>query len=162
MTVNESDVLTVSSLLSEASQLLAAMVDGSTAVRPEIDRVVGEGGEVDTKAIVEFALKIRTARQKRRAHLSPAIFGEPGWDMLLSLVISEFDGPRLSVGRLTDLSGAPATTALRWLDYLEKERLVSRERNPTDARSEFIGLTEKGRTIMEQYLSETLKAVDLD
>jgi hypothetical protein len=133
------------------------MVDGSKAESREKEGILGEEGKVDGRAILEFALEIRMARQRRRTHLSPAIFGEPGWDMLLSLFISEFEGPRLSVGRLTALSGAPATTALRWLDYLEKERLVSRERNPTDARSDFIGLTDKGRTTMEQYLSETLK-----
>jgi hypothetical protein len=152
VTMNESDVLAVSTLLAEASQLLATMVDGSAAAPED-----GEDAHANPRATLEFAVKIKTAREIRRMHFSPAIFGEPGWDMLLSLFISEFNGPRLSVGRLTGLSGAPPTTALRWLDYLQKQRLVSRERNPTDARSDFIGLTEKGRTIMEQYLSETMK-----
>src|SRR5206468_3604882 len=142
VTINHTEVLAVSNLLSEASQLLASMVNGSTAVGVEMDGVVDAGAESDSRATLEFALKIRAAREMRRMYLSPAIFGEPGWDMLLSLFIAEFDGPRLSVGRLTALSGAPSTTALRWLDYLQKERLVSRERNPTDARSDFIGLTD--------------------
>jgi DNA-binding MarR family transcriptional regulator len=55
------------------------------------------------------------------------------------------------------LSGAPPTTALRWLDYPEKEKLVAREPNPTDRRTEFVEITEKGRSAMAQYLFETLE-----
>lgn len=152
VTVDESDLLAVSTLLTQASQLFATMARRPEAASPE----VGAGKKVDTRAAVELAVKMRDARQRRRAHLSPALFGEPGWDMLLSLYISQFDGPRLSVGRLSSLSGAPPTTALRWLDYLERERLISREPNPTDARSAFVDLTDKGRTIMDRYLSDTV------
>lgn len=107
--------------------------------------------------LLALAHKIIRARGRRSKVLGKAMFGEPAWDMLLVLYVSTFEGPRLSVGRLTALSSAPPTTALRWLDYLEKERLVRREANPTDKRSEFVELTEKAHSIMEQYLSETLE-----
>jgi hypothetical protein len=157
VTISEPDLMAVSNLLIQASRLVTAITSGSDEARAGTEESVGEPGGVDARAAVEVALKIRAARQRRHAHLSPAIFGEPGWDMLLSLFISEFEGPRLSVGRLTALAGAPPTTASRWLDYLEKERLISRESNPTDARSAFIALTDKGRTIMERYLCETIE-----
>ena len=76
--------------------------------------------------------------------------------MLLELYINKDFGTRHSVGRLCDLSGAPPTTALRWLDYLEKETLVAREPHPTDRRTEFVEITEKGCTAMARYLFETL------
>jgi DNA-binding MarR family transcriptional regulator len=106
--------------------------------------------------LVAAARDILRARRGRARQFSKAMFGEPAWDMLLALYAHSDDGPRHSIGRLVVFSGAPSTTALRWLDYLEKERLVMRHPNPTDRRSEYIQLTDKGRAKMEEYLSETL------
>jgi DNA-binding MarR family transcriptional regulator len=104
----------------------------------------------------DLAIRIVQARRARCSAFNKSMFGEPAWDMLLELYINKDFGARLSVGRLCELSGAPPTTALRWLDYLEKEKLVAREPNPTDRRTEFVEITEKGRTAMAQYLFDTL------
>jgi len=104
----------------------------------------------------ELARLILIARRNRTRHFNKAMLGEPAWDMLLALYVTESSGPRKSVSRLSSMSGAPATTALRWLDYLAKEQLVARSPNPTDKRVEFVMLTDKGRSTLEQYLSETL------
>lgn len=106
----------------------------------------------------EWARRIINARRARVATLNKSMFGEPAWDMLLELYVNMDYGARHSVGRLCELSDAPPTTALRWLDYLEKEKLVARQENPTDRRTEFVEITEKGRTAMEQYLSDTFKS----
>jgi DNA-binding MarR family transcriptional regulator len=110
-------------------------------------------------AMREWARRILALRRARISILNKSMFGEPAWEMLLELYVNKDYGARLSVGRLSELSGAPATTALRWLDYLEKEKLVAREPNPTDRRTEFVELTEKGCSAMEQYLSETLETL---
>jgi DNA-binding MarR family transcriptional regulator len=83
------------------------------------------------------------------------MFGEPAWDMLLVLY-ARGDETRLTVGRLAQLSGTRPTTALRWLEFLIREELVFRRPNLRDARSELIELTEKGRSKMKEYLSDTL------
>jgi DNA-binding MarR family transcriptional regulator len=96
--------------------------------------------------------------RRRRADLfNRSMFGEPAWDMLLTLYTSSIEGPRHSVGQLGSLSGSPQTTALRWLEYLVMEKLVVRLPNPTDRRSDFVELSDKGRAAMEKYLSETLE-----
>jgi DNA-binding MarR family transcriptional regulator len=112
----------------------------------------------DPRSLVEFAKRILEARRRRTECLSKPMFGEPAWDMLLALYTSGNDQARHSVTRLTAVSGAPPTTALRWLDYLQKERLVSRQPNPTDGRSDFVELTDKGRSAMDTYLSGTLES----
>jgi DNA-binding MarR family transcriptional regulator len=112
--------------------------------------------EAVASPLVAAARNILTARRRRARQFSKAMFGEPAWDMLLALYAHMNDGPRHSIGRLVVFSGAPSTTALRWLDYLEKGQLVMRCPNPTDRRSEFIQLTDKGRAKLEEYLSETL------
>jgi DNA-binding MarR family transcriptional regulator len=145
--LNDSDLLAVSELLGQL-----------------VDRVGGPAGAVtagqrvdDERKSIALAHALCRARQRRTAYVSRAMLGEPAWDMLLVLYINDFDGPRLSVGRLATLSGAPMTTALRWLDYLAKERLISRQPHPTDRRSELVELTDRARSALNQYLSETLE-----
>jgi DNA-binding MarR family transcriptional regulator len=145
--LNDSDLLAVSELLGQL-----------------VDRVGGPAGAVtagqrvdDERKSIALAHAMCRARLRRTAYVSRAMLGEPAWDMLLVLYINDFDGPRLSVGRLATLSGAPMTTALRWLDYLAKERLISRQPHPTDRRSELVELTDRARSALNQYLSETLE-----
>ena len=127
--------------------------------RASIYLVKESGAPNGQRQYLALAERIVAARRLRSEYFKKPMFGEPAWDMLLALYAGSADGPRQSVGRLTRASGSPPTTALRWLDYLVKEELVVREPNPTDGRSDFVELTDKGRTAMERYLSETLKTL---
>jgi hypothetical protein len=95
------------------------------------------------------------ARRKRSQIFGAPMFGEPAWDMLLILYVLQ-NGPRLTVSRLTEHSRLPATTALRWLDYLEEHGLIRRESHPTDRRAFFVELSDLGLSKMNLYFSETL------
>ena len=99
-----------------------------------------------------LARKVFIHRRERLKKLNPAMFGEPAWDMLLALYFTEDAGPRQTVGRLIKMSNAPATSALRWVHYLEKEQLVVREPHPNDRRVMFLDLTAKARNLLEDYL----------
>ena len=81
------------------------------------------------------------------------MFGEPAWDMLLAFYTLDFSGPRQTVGSVTRKSGAPPTSALRWLHFLENHSLVVLTPHPTDARSFHVALTDKARTAVEDYLT---------
>lgn len=146
--------------LAAVSQLLDQLVGSSTVLSVRSIAAL-DTDSVDSRreTLMRLARRIAVVRRGRAQFFSKAMFSEPAWDMLLWLYVSSATGPRLSVGRLTKMSGAPPTTALRWLDYLEKEKLVRREENPTDRRSEFVSLSEKGRSVLEAYLSETLKTL---
>lgn len=113
----------------------------------------------DPEALTQLARRMLLARRRRTRTFNKCMFGEPAWDMLLALYVSRSSGPRYSVSQLSTLSGSPPTTALRWLDYLAKEQLIVRAPNPTDRRSDFVEMTDKGRTALEQYLSETLQTL---
>jgi DNA-binding MarR family transcriptional regulator len=82
------------------------------------------------------------------------MFGEPAWDMLLILYL-EHEGERKSQARLVELSGASRSTGQRWVDHLVRRNLAKREDHPTDKRRNFISLSDKGRDLLELYLSET-------
>ena len=140
-------------------QVLGQLVVHSDSFDPDVPPIAcNSESQVNSAQMLKLARNILVARRRRARMFSKSMFGEPAWDMLLTLYAGLAEGPRHSIGRLTRLSGAPPTTALRWLDYLEKKRLVVREPNPTDRRSDFVSLTEDGRSMMDQYLSETLQS----
>ena len=101
------------------------------------------------------AREILTLRQKRAELFGPSMFGEPAWEMLLQLY-SMAGASRQSMSRLAQLSGTSKATALRWIDYLLDRGLIIRQPHPTDLRTAFVELTDKGREKLEAYLADTV------
>ena len=107
------------------------------------------------KELVRIAWQMLTARRRRLERFGRAMFGEPAWEMLLLLYVTQ-DAQRHTVSRLAALSGGTRSTATRWIEYLERQQLIQRESHPTDKRMAFVELTDKGRDSLSAYLSETL------
>jgi DNA-binding MarR family transcriptional regulator len=118
---------------------------GSSSRKPEPTR----------ESLLHHARRILAGRRQRNAHFGCAMFGEPAWEMLLLLYIG-LGSIRMSAGGLAHAAGYSKTTTMRWVDYLEKEKLVRRDPHPNDQRTFFVALTDKGISLMEQYLSDTL------
>lgn len=114
----------------------------SLAVPVELTRHAG---------LVGAAKQALICRRVRSQFLDPSMFGEPGWDMLLALYITDESDARNSIARLTDFSGASPTTALRWISHLEELGLVHRVPHPTDLRTTFIELTADARQRLTGY-----------
>jgi DNA-binding MarR family transcriptional regulator len=100
------------------------------------------------------ARRLLENRRKRVAIFGAQMFAEPAWDMLLLLYLSG-RGRRQTQSSLCELSGASRSTAMRWIEFLAGRGLVRREDHPTDKRHNFVSLTEKGRHLLDLYLSET-------
>lgn len=115
------------------------------------------GGDADRSVLPdELALrmgrKIYKARRLRDEMFSEfALFGEPAWDILLDAWDAELSGRTVSVSSACVASGAPASTALRKVAALERERLVERTEDPADRRRSFLRLTALGRERMQAY-----------
>lgn len=106
-------------------------------------------------ALLEAARELLRRRHRREQLFGKAMFREPAWEMLVSLYAQQHD-QRFTIASLSSHSGAPATTALRWIDYLEKRRLVRRRAHPTDARAFHVELTEEAQSSLDLYFYETL------
>lgn len=104
--------------------------------------------------LVQSAKRIMSVRRARLRLFGGTISREVAWEMLLILYIRD-GGARTTVTRLANAARTPGTTALRWIDYLESQRLITRVANPLDARSVFIELTEKARSLLDLFLIET-------
>jgi DNA-binding MarR family transcriptional regulator len=134
--------------LRDATRLLRTLLENT-------DETLPSSSAYARHLLVESARQAVAKRQTRRGHFPAEMFGEPGWDILLILYTEE-QNTRLPVSRLVTASGCPATTGLRWLEYLESQDLVCRRPHPTDRRVELVELTKKGRDALDSYFSETL------
>ncbi len=103
---------------------------------------------------LKLAEHIIKQRARRGEFFGPEIFGEAGWDMLLAVYISHGRGYRLNVSHVCFESGAPQTTALRWLDHIEREGLVERRKSLNDGRTAIVTMTPQGIDRMNRYLEE--------
>ena len=122
----------------------------------EFPRSSREPGAKQRDRLVGQALQLLELRNRRAQLFGKAMFGEPAWEMLLLLYAGE-GGERQTAIRLAQRSGASRATALRWIDYLVHQNLVTREPHPTDRRATFVQLSEKGRQALDEFLTETLQ-----
>jgi len=101
-----------------------------------------------------YADQIRHSRDLRHKSFDRNLFGEPAWDILLTLYVIDSDQRRLSTRDLSKHANLALTTALRWLDYLAEQELITRKTNPFDRRVVYIELSDKGRVAMDHYLAD--------
>ena len=119
---------------------------------------IGAHEAIRTAPLGEHVAAAHRLYRERRARLqsfsqSFAIFGEPGWDILLEIYLADTVGRAMCVGTACLAADVAQTTGLRWLAKLEKIGLVTREDDPRDGRRGLVMLTPRGRTEMERYLA---------
>jgi DNA-binding MarR family transcriptional regulator len=128
-----------------ANGLLVSTEAATSAPRPQ----------ADTPELQRRAREILSIRRRRYQFFGKAMFGEVAWELLLTLYAHDASA-RQTVSSVTTLVEAPKSTTIRWIEYLEQLGLTQRAAHPTDKRSAFVELTDKGRRSMEAYLSDTL------
>lgn len=97
---------------------------------------------------------VAKARRLRDRSLPAELFGEPAWDMLLDLTIADMAGRPTLVTGLTASSGAPMSTALRYIALMEKAGLLSRHDDPRDRRRVLLRLMPDAREAMERWVQD--------
>jgi DNA-binding MarR family transcriptional regulator len=81
-------------------------------------------------------------RQGRAALFPAKLFGEPAWDMLLTLYIARCEGRCLSFPALSLSLNLPVGDALRWVRRLEASDLVQRGARGETTRSRSVSITD--------------------
>ena len=110
---------------------------------------------VSRKTLIETAQTELIKRLRRTELLPKKMFGEPAWEILLALYIQHSSGP-VAIGRLSSVSTASSTTILRWIDYLHKNKFITRDTDATDKRSVLVSLTEVAIVALDNYFSSIL------
>lgn len=125
-------------------------------VHPTI-RLVGHPATKRSQAELARRAQLLLLWRRRRMDLfDAAMFDEPAWDALLALYMSEQARLTLSVASLADQVGVRLHIMMRWIDYLDEQGLVVRGADQSHGRPGFVRLSDKGRSDLEHYLSETL------
>lgn len=104
-------------------------------------------------ALGRFARQLHRERRIRDAFLSRELFGEAAWDILLDLYASEAEGRTVRVSSACIAAAVPPSTALRYLNEMERVGLLVRSPSPGDKRGQHIRLSDSARENMRELLS---------
>jgi DNA-binding MarR family transcriptional regulator len=108
---------------------------------------------------IDLARRILGMR-RLRDRLLGAFFAEPAWDILLELYVQTHEGRIVTVSQLSLSTGAPPTTALRWINTMAKEGLLVRRTDEADARRVIVSLSAQGEEAMRLLLASVLSDLD--
>jgi hypothetical protein len=129
-----------------------------------LDMAAPEGGpaqeatlyldEVSTD-VIHWLIKARRARTR---YVSTELFGDPAWDILLDLLRAELTQQRVSVSSVCIASGAPQTTALRYLKTMVDRGMIVRRADQHDGRRVFIELSPEVSSGLRRYLVDVVQS----
>lgn len=105
----------------------------------------------------EIARSWMLVRNFRTEFLPRSLFGEPAWDLLVALFVWDDTGSPMAVSELAKLVDAPASTAVRWMQYLEEKGLVVRRRSDRDRRILKVSLSDEGRRRLDAYFQKVVR-----
>lgn len=104
--------------------------------------------------LIALAKSFLAERRLRSRHFINLEFGEPVWDLLLDLYVSNQTGRVVSVSSACIAAYVPPTTALRYITMLVSQGIMLRLPDKNDARRVFLMLSDETRLAIEQYLTE--------
>jgi DNA-binding MarR family transcriptional regulator len=99
-----------------------------------------------------LALELLSWRRRREQLFGAHLFSEPVWDMMLDLLVHHEQGRMVNVTSLCVASMASFSTALRWIQAMEKEGFVVREPDPHDRRQILVRPTPEFIARFRQFL----------
>ncbi len=114
-------------------------------------------GSSPPQEVLEVADRLHSAaiHLLRRARVGDAELGLSG-PRLSALSVVVFAGP-LTVSELAAAEQVRSPTMTRLIDALQRERLVTREPNPKDARSVVVRATQTGRLVLSRGRSRRVE-----
>jgi CheY-like chemotaxis protein len=99
------------------------------------------------------------AEESERARLREKTFGALArshsvWTLLLALWDSQHAGTELTVKSAAYAAGLPLSSALRKINEMSADGLVTKRGDPEDARRSFVSLTAQGRSYFARFFHE--------
>jgi DNA-binding MarR family transcriptional regulator len=130
-----------------------ASVDAATPHdKFDIDRRSDEAKR-NVLLVAQELYRVRRVRA-RKFGADAQIFGDPGWDILLSLYIAHCNDSKITRSSAAMAGENPESTGFRILKDLEKRGFVQNENDSSDKRRIFVSLTERGCSLMRSCLQD--------
>jgi DNA-binding MarR family transcriptional regulator len=92
------------------------------------------------------------ARNVRKELFGQGLSTGHSWEILVDLYAAEGRSENVLVKGVSSGTGIPHSTALRWINALERNGLIRRRKDPRDARRTRLILSSKGRGLMARYM----------
>ena len=105
--------------------------------------------------LLALARRLGSIRRTRDSVFGRELCPNPLWNILLDLFIAGEEGRNVTIKSACVAAGVPQSTALRHIAHLIEVRLAARNQHPSDARSAYLKLTERGRARMAEFLSRS-------
>lgn len=115
----------------------------------------------DEHELIETARQIAKARRLRLENFPEGLFGEIGWDVLLALY-SELSEEKRTTAALARSLEASRSTTMRWVDHLEEQELLVRERDHPDRYLATLRLTARAQQALRIYLARIARRWTMD
>jgi DNA-binding MarR family transcriptional regulator len=136
----------------QTSPIALEIVQGFLAARGEAGAPESVGAPLPLD-LAAFARHLYKERRARDEMLGGDLFGDPMWDLMLELYAAAGEGEKVSVSSACAASGAPASSAIRYIKAMTKRGLLVRDDCPTDARRVYVRLSNHGRQVMTDLLN---------
>lgn len=108
--------------------------------------------------LVELARGILASRRKLASRFDPALFANPGLDIMLFLFATGVHGATVTTNSCCAAAGVPRTTALRWIKLLQERGMVAGSDDASDRRVTMLALTPQGRDTLRGWMTEVMDA----
>lgn len=108
--------------------------------RADDQRMLNRGSSRWSTPCSRFARFLMRFQAERGPRLLGLQFDDPSWNILLELFIAQEEHDTVWIGNVCLASGAPPTTALRYLRMLEQKGAVLRQPDKSDARRTVVRL----------------------
>lgn len=105
--------------------------------------------------------KIINLRKLRRTLFPNLSFGDPVWDIILTVSYDSKISRTSNVKSITVDSDLSNTTALRYLDILARRGVVNKSNDPSDGRRSLISLTDESLDLVDALLDTWIQDLEL-
>jgi|GEM_PF-2211828 len=113
----------------------------------------GEPEPLAPSVLLAEARRLSAGRKARDRVFGRDLFPNPAWNILIELFVAAEEGRNVTIKSACVAAGVPQSTALRHIAHLIEVRLAARAQHPSDARSAYLKLTDRGRAKMVTFIS---------
>ncbi len=119
-----------------------------------LPRSYHHSGADDDGRFYATVARLSVERRLRARHFGEDVADGPAWSILLELAHAAGEHARCYVSGVAVGAGVPLTTALRHLDYLERDGWVLREPDPDDRRRVTLRLSPQALASLREYVAD--------
>ena len=130
--------------------------DPADPIRLKTRKLIEEAGSAAARCeegLVRVARHMLAERRERDLSFEPLVFGNQGWDLLVTLFVAHTEGRALTPSECAGEISCPDSATARWLAFLMSEKKVASSWDDTAPGVLRVGLTQTALDEMYTYFA---------